>query len=181
MRCLSARVPPLVAVAASCESVSCASVPRHLCVRPPTPQAFRTCFSTIAGCCCAAATGVACALELQRFGFEVVVIEAQNEVGGRCQTLECNGVDIGASWIHGFANNPLIRELYRYGLSWSKFGWVLHSWGDGRLVVNGGEGLVGALLNARSRTRFCCAHVCEQSLRALSPTLPRTQAPRLGA
>ena len=104
---------------------------------------FTTCFRFL--------TGVACAAELQRFGFDVVVIEAQASVGGRCRTVTRNGVDAGESmrpvsvclvdqrqvairfmnrivnlhirqgacWIHGFNNNPIIREMFKHGLCWT--------------------------------------------------------------
>ena len=28
---------------------------------------------------------------------------------------------LGAMWVHGFDNNPIIRELYNHGLGWAKF------------------------------------------------------------
>ena len=33
--------------------------------------------------------------------------------------------DAGACWIHGFNNNPVVRELYKHNLSWSKFKYVV--------------------------------------------------------
>ena len=70
--------------------------------------------------------GVACAVELQRLGFDVVVLEAQSDVGGRCRTA--NGIDEGACWIHGVDNNPIIQALHRHNLSSCEFrlvGWLV--------------------------------------------------------
>jgi monoamine oxidase len=53
--------------------------------------------------------GLACARSLRDRGFEVVVLEARNRIGGRIRTnrsLAC-AVDLGASWIHGIDKNPL--------------------------------------------------------------------------
>jgi len=56
-------------------------------------------------------SGLCCARELLHLGFEVVVVEANDRVGGRCWTRNCDGVnvDCGAGWVHGTRNNPLTK------------------------------------------------------------------------
>lgn len=53
--------------------------------------------------------GLACARALADAGREVIVLEAQDRIGGRVQTVEIDGVavDLGAAWIHGVRGNPL--------------------------------------------------------------------------
>jgi phytoene dehydrogenase-like protein len=59
--------------------------------------------------------GLRCADILLRNGFRVTILEARNRLGGRIfQERLPNGhlVDIGANWIHGTTENP-IMELVR--------------------------------------------------------------------
>lgn len=54
--------------------------------------------------------GLAAASELQNEGYEVVVIEARDRIGGRVWTSKLwkdIPLDLGASWIHGVRKNPL--------------------------------------------------------------------------
>ncbi len=54
--------------------------------------------------------GLAAASELQAQGFEVIVVEARDRVGGRVWTShqwDDSPLDLGASWIHGVKGNPL--------------------------------------------------------------------------
>ena len=55
--------------------------------------------------------GLACAQRLMAAGRTVVVLEARQRIGGRIWSLQCQGctIDLGASWLHGVANNPLHR------------------------------------------------------------------------
>ena len=57
----------------------------------------------------AGAAGVAAARALVDEGFEVIVLEARDRVGGRVWTDQVGGItaDLGASWIHGVDGNPL--------------------------------------------------------------------------
>jgi monoamine oxidase len=59
----------------------------------------------------AGAAGLACAGELERRGFEPVVLEASERIGGRVREADLDGepVELGASWIHGVDGNPLTR------------------------------------------------------------------------
>ena len=57
-------------------------------------------------------SGLSAANHLKENGYEPIVIEAQNKVGGRLKTNRSLGIafDEGASWIHGPLKNP-ITEL----------------------------------------------------------------------
>ena len=55
-------------------------------------------------------SGLAAARDLRDRGYDVVVVEGRNRIGGRIWTdTSWNGmpVDLGASWIHGVKGNPL--------------------------------------------------------------------------
>ncbi len=58
----------------------------------------------------AGVAGLAAASYLQESGYEVLVLEARNRIGGRVwtnRTLNNIPLDLGASWIHGIQDNPL--------------------------------------------------------------------------
>src|SRR5215831_13372318 len=60
----------------------------------------------------AGVAGLAAARTLVQLGYEVIVLEARDRVGGRCWTRD--RVDLGAHWIHSTEGNPitaLAREL----------------------------------------------------------------------
>jgi len=64
--------------------------------------------------------GLACAQRLIAAGRRVVVLEGRQRIGGRIWTERRQGaaIDLGASWLHGIANNPLHALLSReLGLS----------------------------------------------------------------
>lgn len=57
-------------------------------------------------------SGLTAAQALQTAGWEVVVLEARDRIGGRVWTRD--GIDLGAQWIHGTEGNPittLARQL----------------------------------------------------------------------
>lgn len=64
-------------------------------------------------------SGLAAAKKLKNKGFKVIVMEAQDKVGGRLRTNRTLGVafDEGASWIHGIAGNPIIALAQEAGMS----------------------------------------------------------------
>lgn len=55
--------------------------------------------------------GLSCAQRLMAAGQRVVVLEARSRIGGRIWTERRPGcaIDLGASWLHGVASNPLHR------------------------------------------------------------------------
>lgn len=65
-------------------------------------------------------SGIAAAKTLQEAGYNVLVLEARNYVGGRTHTSffpnhPSIGVDLGAAWIQETNNNPLIPLAEKYG------------------------------------------------------------------
>ncbi len=54
-------------------------------------------------------SGLAAARDLEASGYEVLVLEARDRIGGRIWTDRSTGtnLDLGASWIHGIDNNPV--------------------------------------------------------------------------
>jgi monoamine oxidase len=59
--------------------------------------------------------GLAAARQLQNYGYQVIVLEGRERIGGRIWTDESLGValDLGAAWIHGIEGNPIF-ELAQY-------------------------------------------------------------------
>jgi len=59
----------------------------------------------------AGVAGLAAARMLRDDGYNVVVFEARDRIGGRVWTDQSLGIplDLGASWIHGLKGNPLTR------------------------------------------------------------------------
>ncbi|MBK8054014.1 MAG: FAD-dependent oxidoreductase [Saprospiraceae bacterium] len=64
-------------------------------------------------------SGLAAAKKLKNEGFTVIVLEAQDRVGGRLRTNRSLGVafDEGASWIHGTTGNPLTALAQQAGMT----------------------------------------------------------------
>lgn len=62
-------------------------------------------------------SGLAAAKKLKQKGFSVIVLEAQEKVGGRLRTDRSLGVafDEGASWIHGPNGNPITNLASQSG------------------------------------------------------------------
>lgn len=64
-------------------------------------------------------SGLAAAKKLKENGFDVIVLEAQDKVGGRLRTNRNLGVafDEGASWIHGTTGNPITDLAEEAGMT----------------------------------------------------------------
>ncbi|MFY7900096.1 MAG: flavin monoamine oxidase family protein [Chitinophagaceae bacterium] len=64
-------------------------------------------------------SGLAAAKKLKQNGFTVIVLEAQEKVGGRLRTDRSIGVafDEGASWIHGPNGNPITSLSVQSGVN----------------------------------------------------------------
>lgn len=64
-------------------------------------------------------SGLTAAKKLKQNGFNVIVLEAQDKVGGRLRTDRSLGVafDEGASWIHGTRGNPITALAKQAGMT----------------------------------------------------------------
>jgi monoamine oxidase len=64
-------------------------------------------------------SGLAAAKKLKEKGFNVLVLEAQEKVGGRLRTNRTLGIDFdeGASWIHGIQGNPITNLAQKAGMN----------------------------------------------------------------
>lgn len=77
----------------------------------------------------AGVAGLTAAHDLVAAGCDVVVVEARDRIGGRTWTHDVGGspVDLGGSWIHGPAGNPLAEFARAAGMTWRNDG----MWGTG--------------------------------------------------
>ena len=64
-------------------------------------------------------SGLIAAKKLKESGFNVIVLEAQEKVGGRLRTNRSLGIgfDEGASWIHGIDENPITSLAQQAGMN----------------------------------------------------------------
>jgi polyamine oxidase len=65
-------------------------------------------------------SGLSCARELEHLGWNVIILESRDRVGGRVWTdTFLNGavVDVGASFIHGIKDNPIAELALREGIT----------------------------------------------------------------
>lgn len=64
-------------------------------------------------------SGLAAAQRLAKHGLQVTVFEARERLGGRLWTSNALGprLDLGASWIHGTEDNPLVPLARRQGMA----------------------------------------------------------------
>jgi monoamine oxidase len=62
--------------------------------------------------------GLTAARDLAVDGYDVAILEARERIGGRIWTSHELGVpaDLGASWIHGFEDNPIARLARRHAI-----------------------------------------------------------------
>jgi len=67
----------------------------------------------------AGVAGLAAAKDLKSHGFEVIVIEGRDRIGGRVHTVDLGGqpVDLGAQWIEGARRNPIAEMCNRNGIT----------------------------------------------------------------
>jgi monoamine oxidase len=70
----------------------------------------------------AGAAGLAAASTLAAAPLNVVVLEAQNRIGGRAHTALLDGMplDLGCEWLHSADRNPLVEKIAATGLTIDK-------------------------------------------------------------
>ena len=63
--------------------------------------------------------GLTAARDLAVDGYDVAILEARERIGGRIWTSHELDVpaDLGASWIHGFEDNPIARLARRHAIT----------------------------------------------------------------
>ncbi|RDW62679.1 flavin containing amine oxidoreductase [Coleophoma crateriformis] len=95
----------------------------------------------------AGVSGLRCADILLQNGFKVTILEARDRIGGRlCQKTLPSGqiVDLGANWIHGTDNNPILELAQLTNTE-------THSWpansnlfaDDGKLIAQDNANILG--------------------------------------
>lgn len=82
----------------------------------------------------AGAAGLMAARTLRSGGVSVIVLEADDRIGGRLDTGDALGVpvDMGASWLEGSAGNPITRLADAFGIRRVRVGERLNLYTDGR-------------------------------------------------
>ncbi|MFT6290455.1 MAG: monoamine oxidase [Ilumatobacter sp.] len=83
--------------------------------------------------------GLAAARQLTDQGYDVVVLEGRDRIGGRIHTDESFGFpyDLGAAWVHGDDGNPLVDLIEQAGIDTMIFD------ADDLVVYDGGGDEVG--------------------------------------
>ena len=74
----------------------------------------------------AGVSGLAAAARLAELGLTAIVLEARDRIGGRVWTRDLCGqpVDMGAAWLHGRADNPLVDVARGLGLPLARTDWL---------------------------------------------------------
>ncbi len=111
--------------------------------------------------------GLVAARILHDTGFTVQVIEARDRLGGRIWTVTDRGIplDMGASWIHGMWNNPLVAWCRREGIPLKRFPrGDVHMWAEGRSVS-----LMSLLRRGRLGLRRCILRFLQLILKKMNP------------
>lgn len=64
-------------------------------------------------------SGLTASKELRRFGHKVLILEANDRIGGRGLTEDVAGVpiDYGGAWLHGVPTNPLVQLADAFGFT----------------------------------------------------------------
>ncbi len=62
--------------------------------------------------------GVTAAHQLQQQGYNTLILEARNRIGGRIWSYKDNEhvIDLGASWIEGIQNNPIYKIAEKFNI-----------------------------------------------------------------
>jgi monoamine oxidase len=86
--------------------------------------------------------GLGAAQDLAAAGFDVIVIEARDRIGGRLDTARPAGwpipVELGASWIHDVEASDLAERAERLGIATAPFDYRQSALQSGRLVSDPG-------------------------------------------
>lgn len=74
----------------------------------------------------AGAAGIAAARRLRARGLSVIVLEGRDRIGGRVWTDTSMGLplDLGAAWLHGADDNPLVPIAKKLGLDLVETDWL---------------------------------------------------------
>jgi monoamine oxidase len=121
MKTLPARAELAIAASLALTLAACANAPpqSHTAptVEPPRPV-------IVVG---AGMAGLGAARALQQGGFDVLVLEARDRIGGRAWTRDLAGapVEMGAMYIHGIEGNPVAEVSEALGLSYEPRKWGL--------------------------------------------------------
>ena len=70
-------------------------------------------------------SGIAAGKKLKDHGFSVLILEGRDYVGGRMHTVSLSGipVDLGASFIEGTTNNPIVALTTQFNIPSKAFNW----------------------------------------------------------
>lgn len=72
--------------------------------------------------------GLAAANQLQKYGYQPILLEARNRLGGRIWDDDIFGITLprGAAWIHGIINNPIAELAVKYHAKFQRFDFSKH-------------------------------------------------------